>query len=402
MLCAVVLACDAAHLGGLGSAIGSVVAATENVSSLEFTVVTPGDQVRAASAVAAQCRARTRIVPLEATKLAHLPVPSYGEFGSSKIDTYGNLSSLLNYARFFLPDLVDTEYALYVDVDVVVRCDTVALMASMPALFEAHPHALVAVVERSSHGRRLFNRGYSFNAGVFAAHLGRWRAVGATPQLEAIMRRNAEALRNRTQQLWSRPSSQAPMTRVFDADRAAPLGSEWNRLFRPHGPPPSDVADLLVNGTTLRYDCAWHFTGAIKPWDYLPLNATRWTLDLWRPYATTPCGPAAGDDLPKWPLSLPSRDDWHHTLKLQAKARLAAAKKEEAERREADAADLKRRNAELKAAAAREKDRLRREKAAAQLRKSQQDEVKRARRAAKRARREARRAKRLGLNTPPP
>lgn len=314
--CHVVFACDGAHMAGLEAAINSV-RLSANAFRVNFTVVVPLAEKHRVPAGA-------RVVTLESTKLGSLRIPGYKDFGSEqKVLSFGNLSSRLNYARFFLGDIVkDARYALYLDVDVIVRCDASWLLRiDAPALFEEYPDAVIAVVDRdriSTGGRRrqLYYRGWSFNAGVFVADLERWRAIDATGQLERSMRAVSDALLLRSKNdtpaaaalPWSRPSSQLPMIRVFDASKVAPLPSEWNRLLR-HAQP-RDVEVMLSNGSTPRYDCIWHFTGPLKPWDYARKNVSHWTREMWEPYAQNSVGSLA------WPYALPrTREEWRQIFK---------------------------------------------------------------------------------------
>ena len=310
----VVVACDAHQFQGLGAVLHSVAAAAgASAPRLAFTVVVPEADAATAARLAA-CAvggsgASARVVAVERTGAARLQIPGYDDFAASspeeaarqaaKRAKYGRLGSRLNYARFFLDELLpaDAATALYVDVDAVVHCDAVALLRdALPRLEASRPDrgGAVAAVDRGGTAaaprRRLFRRGPSspsFNAGVFAADLGRWRAAGATARLVAAMAEAAASVRRNGTTFLSRPSSQAPMVRVFGAD-FLPLDPRWNRVFHDHerDAPPRDVAATLA-GAAPPADCVWHFTGGRKPWDDDP--ATSWARRAWAPHGVGRC-----------------------------------------------------------------------------------------------------------------
>ena len=326
----VVVACDSAQFPGLGAVLRSAVASASTPGLLAFTAVVPAAELGRAEALVAcavgDSGAGARVVAVETTGVARLAVPTYADFaraaGSSnglrdKFSKYGELGSRLNYARFFLDELLprDAAFALYVDVDAVVLCDVVSLLSNeVPALEARFPDrgGAVAAVDRDgppasskkkkqeapARRRRLFKRsGPAFNAGVFVADVARWRASRATALLEAAMAEAYAAVRSNGTAPWSRPSSQAPMVHVFGA-AFLPLDPRWNRLFHDSDrrAAPADVEALLAKAPRrtapdeATSDCVWHFTGAKKPWDQA---ADHWTRRLWDPYAAA-CGGDGG------------------------------------------------------------------------------------------------------------
>ena len=137
----VVVACDAHQFQGLGAVLHSAAAAAgASAPRLAFTVVVPEADAATAARLAA-CAvggsgASARVVAVERTGAARLQIPGYDDFAASspeeaarqaaKRAKYGRLGSRLNYARFFLDELLpaDAATALYVDVDAVV-CENV-------------------------------------------------------------------------------------------------------------------------------------------------------------------------------------------------------------------------------------------------------------------------------------
>ena len=229
----------------------------------------------------------------------------------------GNLAARSNFARFYLPDLLptDAKFALYVDADVVFTCDVLTkLLLRAVAIFARSPRAIIAAVPMRA-GNRAFvepsritrrylervlgplsasdYRAYfdqpSFNAGLFLAHLPRWRAANSTQTLESLLSdhahvllRNPGAARGRLPKLdtpWvaGRPSSQSPMLIVFAAHRTVWLPRTWNSAAsdghsidpiyhagRALGGPRLLNGSLNVSGCEF---CAWHWAGGKKkPW----------------------------------------------------------------------------------------------------------------------------------------
>ena len=328
----VLFATDAQQFQGLAAALASVVSSSSGGDGVvAFTVVVPAQDVAAVERLA-RCAlegapATARVVAVEATAttrladaIASYPRPEGGEYYGNR----GNLSSLLNYARFYLPEILppDAKTVLYVDVDLVVRCDVRRLLgrglrefATAAAAAGGPASPLGGVIFAADRGKcfgskRLCKRceGHnSFNAGVFAADLDRWRESRATERLEASVRATVAALNaGDDKTLWSQPSSQDPMVDVFCKDYV-PLGSgrasgDWNVLFNtsPRGRAPLNLGGFFRDPTDKRADgCIWHFKGHPKPWDPWPTSNgtsarnTHWTARLFEPYARPCCVDAA-------------------------------------------------------------------------------------------------------------
>eukprot|EP01062_Namystynia_karyoxenos_P023586 TRINITY_DN1912_c0_g1_i4.p1 TRINITY_DN1912_c0_g1~~TRINITY_DN1912_c0_g1_i4.p1 ORF type:complete len:362 (+),score=60.35 TRINITY_DN1912_c0_g1_i4:73-1158(+) len=200
-----------------------------------------------------------------------------------------DLASRLNYARFYLPQLLGpaVRKVLWLDADVVmVRC-AAALYDS--ALRGPAAPVVAAVPRNESDLRRLGN--YlntdhkivrsrkpqlhaampSFNAGVMAIDLRKWSQTNRTAAVEWWMKQNWKD-GGRIYKLGSQP----PMQLLF-ADKFEYLDQRWNvdgLGYRGRPRPGLDAAE--VSGAWLL-----HWSGAVKPWES---SRRRW-FATWRQHA---------------------------------------------------------------------------------------------------------------------
>ncbi|KAH8048656.1 glycosyl transferase [Aureococcus anophagefferens] len=127
--------------------------------------------------------------------------------------SYGNLRSPLNFARFYLADLLpDADRVVYLDADAVAVRDVAdlydgAFSGSASSVVAAAPRDQRVCYDRNASRPGVFYCGdarararaalgfpdpeadlEAFNAGVLALHLGRWRSLGLTARFEDLMR----------------------------------------------------------------------------------------------------------------------------------------------------------------------------------------------------------------------
>ena len=365
----IVMSTDRGQFEGLAAALASLVTFTET-ASVGVTLVTPREDAKRAEKLA-QCVgvSKVRVVPFEDTNVTRLKMVNASELSSKNLKKWTGyrqeLGSVLNFVRFYLPEIVPGDGpTLYVDSDVVIRCDVKSFLDRCRQMFLHDQRATILVAPRSDdvkkkhnveeedeededisskkkqrkHRRRrrkkhrrlghvLESSEQLFNAGVFVADLHRWRARNATGRLEQIFHDVAKAaVVNFSAAAWHRPSSQAPMTRVFQTEYAYLDSSGWNhRMKMKSRHPGGDKSNV----------CLWHFVGASKPWHVLekhilhpqkdsdslkqdialrPLlsNDTKlhdlpWWVTTWLPHARFCCVDRKSS-LCKWHNSLPQSD----------------------------------------------------------------------------------------------
>ena len=154
-----------------------------------------------------------------------------------------NLESPLNFARFYLSELLPAgaRKALYLDADVIVKGDAVALFdAALPrgelcaatlrkttlgdkGVASLRGQKLQARFE-ARYGAALPLREHGFNAGVFLFNLARWQALNLTAEVEYWIRAN------NAEKLYSL-GSQPPLTLAVHGARTGgcqPLPAEWH------------------------------------------------------------------------------------------------------------------------------------------------------------------------------
>ena len=286
----VVFASDAGQFEGMAAAIASLVTGTKEV---EVTIVTSTEDAKRAKTMARCAGARkVRVVGWEETNVTRLPQLKRSDFFDSKhkkesLATRQDLSSMSNFVRFYLPEVLDSDDAtLYLDSDVVVQCDVGKFLSGCRDQFHRQKHATILVAPRNeSHPRRLTKRTKGlphqhledheaiFNAGVFVADLHRWKKRNATGRIEQLFFDVQNMIHvNLSAAAWHRPSSQAPMTRVFgESNEYAYLDDpwSWNHRLTVRSKSPKD-----------KHVCLLHFTGAAKPWHTLEKHILRQELEV--------------------------------------------------------------------------------------------------------------------------
>jgi len=206
----VVFSSDSGQFEGMAAAISSMLTASEE--EISFTIVTNANETARAGAMAKCAGARhVRVVGWEHTNVTRLPKLSRGDFYDPRhrhvsMNQRQDLASVLNYVRFYLPELGldDDGIVLYLDSDVVVRCDVAHFLKRCRKEFDEHAEATILVAQRGTNKRRrrrrlvvgskqkLEDHEAIFNAGVFVADLARWRQRDATGRLERAVRDVAE------------------------------------------------------------------------------------------------------------------------------------------------------------------------------------------------------------------
>lgn len=263
----VAIAGDRTVYVGIVAAVASVFATTPQARV--WVVVPKGETGGLREALACGGRA-VRVVEFDDAVLVNLTIQAPTGPG------YGNLKSSLNFARFYLAELLPSvRRVVYLDADVVVLRD-------LAALFDDHTATAVAAVPRPKM-RPCYNKNASrpgmffcddpkaravfrsngiddpdeqlsaFNAGVAAFDLDVWRERGLRQRAEFWIRAHA------TTRLW-RLGSNPPLVLVA-AGSFRPLDTRWN-------------CDGLGWKRTLDLDPAclrhgafvWHWSGPRKPW----------------------------------------------------------------------------------------------------------------------------------------
>lgn len=183
----VIFATDAEQFHGLAGALTSLKVHAAEHQKVGVTIVTSKtDAPRARNLAKCVGFPKARVLSWEHTNVTRLPISTPEDFHNTKgLHKYGNLTSVLNYVRFFLPELVPhAETLLYLDSDLIVKCDVAEfLLNDCRREFDENANATILVANRhykdddpSERHLSLSNRkDHLFNAGVFVADVGRWR-----------------------------------------------------------------------------------------------------------------------------------------------------------------------------------------------------------------------------------
>eukprot|EP01134_Creolimax_fragrantissima_P003760 CFRG3760T1 len=192
------------------------------------------------------------------------------------------LGSPLNFARFWLPDLLPTithERVLYLDDDTLVRGD----LREMRDLFLEPGHVAAFVPDTVNKmkmflnfdnprvvGTKIDKNAFAFNAGVFVADIQAWRRSNITAKLLYWSRMNVQ------EDVYGGRggggASQPPMLIVFNG-LATDLPEIWH--MRHFGWKKA----LSYNSTQVHSGRLLHFNGGDKPW----YRRSKWFL-LWYKY----------------------------------------------------------------------------------------------------------------------
>ena len=189
------------------------------------------------------------------------------------------LTSLANYARFFIPQLLAnvTNTSLYLDCDTIVQGDVVALMDA----WQWQPGMILGGIDYNSlfiHGRaralfyqlhqlRVKKWERSFNAGVVLLKHDTWLTTNATEEVLRWMQENAKY------SLWTL-GSQPPMQLVAH-NRWQQLPSQWN--FGGLAKPDVDAVEPSV----IAQQAILHWSGhPHKPWLAEPHHFEVWVQHL--------------------------------------------------------------------------------------------------------------------------
>ena len=180
--------------------------------------------------------------------------------------------NLPNYVRFVMDDLLpDVEKAMWIDSDTIVKCDVVELVRNV---LNGDGEEVIAAVpvfspptglyKNDKHGDPFPDWGIetSFNAGVYAVHLDRWRQQKISDQIRDL------ALRNRKYRYYEMGSQPPLVLTVGENFEHLPL--TWNVKMKTI----DEREDM-----TLEDACVLHWSGPSKPWDG---NGNH--LEEWLPY----------------------------------------------------------------------------------------------------------------------
>lgn len=191
-------------------------------------------------------------------------------------ERYGHLRSLhgdwTTYGRLMIPDLVKSDVALYLDADLLITIDVLALKD-----FDFDNCVLAAV--RGSEVSKTFDRTFLidklywsphceyFNAGVLLLNLNKWRRENIHEKWQSIAKRYPNELLSHDQTLLN----------AICEGQFARLPKQFNVLWHPVNAKPDCHNETIL-----------HFVGAPKPWDlfgqYLHKGYTYWNaynLKFW-------------------------------------------------------------------------------------------------------------------------
>ena len=268
----VVLAADAPHWPGVAGVIKS---ARHHASTpLHFHLIIQPLQeagVRHALECHGACGTATTVAAIACVSVVLLP--SSWLAGRIRVvadpKTTGPLCSPLNFARFYLPQLLPPTLrrVLYLDADMIVQSDLKQLWGvPMPI-----DHLVAAVPRDEPHfrysryakkcgglyaarypGEVLNSSAPSFNAGLMLVDLDRWRAANRTREAEWWMAEHAAS----DDGLWALGSQ--PVLHLILHGRWAPLPARWNL----------DGCGRVPNmpSAKMRAANSLHWTGRRKPW----------------------------------------------------------------------------------------------------------------------------------------
>ena len=260
-----VVAADEPLWPGVAGLIRSANSSTSSPEALRFFLVTLPEELGAARR-AMECYGVAELVVLvpfaPATLASRVRVVA-----DPKVT--GHLASPLNFARFYLPQLLPptVRRVLYLDADVVVQGDLRELFAAplpprvpLAAVPRADAHFRYAryvkkcdgVYASRYGGARLNASAPTFNAGVALVDLRAWAQLALTREAEWWMARHADA----PDGLWALGSQ--PIMHLMLHGRWAPLPPRWN--LDGLGRVPALRAEALARARLL------HWTGRRKPW----------------------------------------------------------------------------------------------------------------------------------------
>lgn len=260
----VVIASDEAQLPGVVGCLLSTVRHSATAEALHFHLVVPrGSEQRVRNFLA--CRG-VHPGPW------HLSLVAFDDARARPLirvdihqDMVSNLTSGLNYARFFLAELLpNLRHALWLDADTVVQGDVVALVRGLGDEFVA---GAVPWAEeyRSRYWRPILHKKFarrygilmngtetSFNAGVVVYNLASWEAKNLTQEIEWWAGEHVANYKG----LWNLGSQ--PLLHMVLYRRWTPLAGAWN------------VAHLgssaHLSAANISRARVLHWTGRNKPW----------------------------------------------------------------------------------------------------------------------------------------
>ena len=288
----VVVAGSPAHYPGMVGVVASAAAAAGgDAGRLRFLLLVGNATDAPALAAAARCAGGGAAVTARAFALD----AALG--GAGPLSPNARLAEPLNYARFFVGELVprDAARAIYLDADVSVAASLAVLDAAAAAAFAENASAVVAAVPRDFKrvcdsvvrcGHPAVRAAYrdparalhAFNAGVVVFDIGRWRATGRLAAAERWIAANGRSPPPAIYKLGSNP----PLVLAVGPDWVR-LDARWNCMRGIHRQHPHNVdcwEDAFIR----------HYPGGAKPWAATPAAAA----DLrWTPPAPRACAPLA-------------------------------------------------------------------------------------------------------------
>ncbi len=170
--------------------------------------------------------------------------------------TFGHLVSLhgnwTTYGKFLIPDLVNAEYVLYLDTDLLVLADVLKLQ---DIRFTDH---FLAAAPRGPFKNALENKflvdklGLSgearcFNAGVLLLNLKVWKEKNIHAQVEKLCKEYPMDFQSADQTVLN----------AICAGTFHHLESRFNNIWTPEQQPASETDNVI-----------FHFAGSPKPWDF--------------------------------------------------------------------------------------------------------------------------------------
>jgi lipopolysaccharide biosynthesis glycosyltransferase len=200
-----------------------------------------------------------------------LGVDLYIDFDANK--EFGHLNSLHGdrtaYGRLLMSKFIDSDYALYLDADLVILTDVLVLKN-----FDFSGNLLAAVsgsVVKHALDHPLFINKLNwspdtpyFNSGVLLFNLKKWRDENFDAQVKDLMKNYSDYLVSHDQTLLN----------ALCGGTFSRLPKSFNVPWYPDVDKPAIESDAII-----------HFVGSPKPWDFLAANFHK-GYGLWKSYNT--------------------------------------------------------------------------------------------------------------------
>ena len=257
----IVFCIDKGGLPGLGATLASLFLHCSDRSQLVIYLFNSNLDIRDKNEISKLCSRYDYSIPIR-----YIPISVEASF--TNLSSFHG--SLMNYARLLIADTLDLDRVLYIDADLIIKCD-VHVFRTMDL-----GDNVIAAAKGSSLKHRidcevLTRNGCSedmpyFNAGVLLIDLDKWRTRGLRFVLESFIRQNSDL-----------PSHDQTVLNYLFQGAFYDFSDKYNSPWMPK------------NKLSHTDDQILHFIGSPKPWDFLGkqihLGYTEWfkySDALWR------------------------------------------------------------------------------------------------------------------------